>query len=61
MKIVKKFINRSGSISVSITYPHWSSKKPVKQTFVFINDEKGQKSAEKSFNNFIRKGYKNLQ
>ena len=43
---------------VRITYPHWSSGKPVQQLYTFYNDEKGIKSLEKSLNRFYTKGYK---
>jgi len=58
MKTIKLFKNASGSISVSITYPHWSSRKEIKQTFTFLNDAKGIKDSQKSVKRFIAKGYK---
>lgn len=58
MKTVKIFKNASGTISVSISYPHWSSGKKVKQTYTFFNDEKGIKDSEKSVKRFVAKGYK---
>lgn len=58
MKTVKMFKNVRGSISVSIIYPHWSSRKSVKQTFTYLNDEKGKDDAIKSVKRFVSKGYK---
>ena len=43
---------------VKITYPHWSSGKPVQQLYKYYNDEKGVKQLEKSLNRFYNKGYK---
>jgi spore cortex formation protein SpoVR/YcgB (stage V sporulation) len=58
MKTIKSFINASQSISLQITYPHWSSGKKIQQTFVFLNDKKGILAYKKSVKRFLAKGYK---
>ena len=59
-KTVRRFINIGGSISVQIVYPHWSSGKPIKQTFAYMNNEKGRKKAAESIVRFIVKGYREI-